>query len=311
MRLGEEIAVLDGLELGALPQGVLPHRNNVIDPNGGQYTGGNSYSPYVPMLPSSAGLAAVDMDLVQQMNVLSRRSFDPSDGGNRAGGSDYSPGLPLLPSSSGLSNLDAAGSGTSIRADIIDASEGGNYSGGSSYAEGLPLLPSSAGLAGMQFAEADLMVQAGALKARRNVIDPNEGQYTGGSSYSPFVPMLPSSSGLAGLDAVPDGTMLKILKTPSQKGAFAKAASKGQLDQRKQALSQHQVALNKIKRGWSAMSLAQRSEKQAALESILTTMRNLAQSIDRIRGVRYGMLQNAAQAPSGTSAAVASLMRRR
>jgi hypothetical protein len=265
--LGEEIAVLDGLSLapGTLPPIVT------IDPSGGaNYTGGSDYSPGFPLLPSSAGLAgmsAVDMDIVQQMNVLSRKSFDPSDGGNRAGGSDYSPGLPLLPSSSGLSGS------SSIRADVIDASDGGNYSGGSSFAPRLPLLPSSAGLADLSAAYADLVSRwGGVLPPRTNVVDPNGGNYTGGNAYSPFVPMLPSSSGLAGLDAVPDKVLTRRV-SPMHRENFVRGA--GQTTLMKVQQIHRQLSLN--------LSRMNPENKRIAQEK-LSILRDTIRRIQMIRG---------------------------
>jgi len=195
--LSAEIAVLDGLDdlygstMEMIPGGsytkqVMPFvqsRNNVIDASeGGNYSGGSSYAPGLPLLPSTVGLADLELDsYLQSTNtgVLPprRNVIDPSMGANYTGGSSYAPGVPLTVSSSGLADLDdlsaaaqmldpndgrigqqpAYGTeyskwlmpGVYTRQNVIDASEGANYSGGSSYAPGLPLLPSTIGLAGL------------------------------------------------------------------------------------------------------------------------------------------------------------------
>jgi hypothetical protein len=127
--LGEEIAVLDGLDgfdgLGAAdgrigrtpasgaeyasrPVHNFETRRNVLDASGGaNYSGGSSYAPRLPLLPSTVGLAGVggmaDADLVSYSkitNVLPPRKnvIDPSGGANYSGGSSYAPGVPLVTS---------------------------------------------------------------------------------------------------------------------------------------------------------------------------------------------------------------------
>jgi hypothetical protein len=119
--MGEEIAVLDGLDALVSPRdgriGRRPAtgaeyakrknynyetRNNVLDASeGANYSGGSSYAPRLPLMPSSIGLAAADEDLVrysQQTSVLppKRNVVDPSGGANYSGGSNYVPGMPLV-----------------------------------------------------------------------------------------------------------------------------------------------------------------------------------------------------------------------
>lgn len=53
---------------------VLPPRKGVIDPGGGAlYSGGSSYTPSIPLLPSSAGLA--ELNAVDMMDRVSDKAF--------------------------------------------------------------------------------------------------------------------------------------------------------------------------------------------------------------------------------------------
>jgi hypothetical protein len=116
--LGEEIAVLDGLDGFASADGRIGRRpatgaeyalrkrhnyetrRNVIDPSeGANYSGGSDYAPGLPLGPSSWGLA--DSDLVNYSKVTNvlppkRKVIDPSGGANYTGGSNYGPGMPLV-----------------------------------------------------------------------------------------------------------------------------------------------------------------------------------------------------------------------
>lgn len=205
-QLSAEIAVLDGLDdlygssididpndgrIGQAPatgteynKRLMPFvygRSHVLDASeGANMSGGSSYAPGLPLLPSTVGLADAEFEAyAQSTNVLPERKnvIDPSMGANYTGGSSYAAGIPLTVSSSGLAELDdlaaAAKSldpndgrigqepayGTEYsrwlmphvyaRGGVVDASEGANYSGGSSYAPGLPLMPSTVGLAGL------------------------------------------------------------------------------------------------------------------------------------------------------------------
>jgi hypothetical protein len=107
--LGDEIAVLDGLDgFGMTPSGpnagrsspsryVSPFasvRRNVVDPSeGGNYGGGSSWTPGMPVMPSAVGLADAELQsiasgvLPPRMNVI-----DPSSGGNYGGGSSWTRG---------------------------------------------------------------------------------------------------------------------------------------------------------------------------------------------------------------------------
>ncbi len=140
---------------------------NVLDASaGGNYSGGSSHAPGLPLLPSNAGLA--DMDLVNYYTT--QNVLDPSAGANYSGGSSWTGGMPLTPSNAGLAGCAGCYDGVAMgdidkmygstmelenipshysTKNVIDASGGANYSGGSSHAPGLPLLPSNAGLAGL------------------------------------------------------------------------------------------------------------------------------------------------------------------
>lgn len=97
-------------------------RRNVIDPSAGaNYGGGSSFSPGMPLVTSTIGLAdmepgmdpGLDADLVNYMNATNpalpnvsyrKNVIDPSDG-MYSGGSSFAPGMPLLVSSAGLAEL--------------------------------------------------------------------------------------------------------------------------------------------------------------------------------------------------------------
>lgn len=122
--LGDEIAVLDGLDLGGLDMAPVDGRigqrpatgaeyarraahnielrRKVIDPSeGANYGGGSSYAPRLPLMPSSVGLADADLvDYARVVNVLPPRKgvIDPGGGALYSGGSNYAPGMPLVTS---------------------------------------------------------------------------------------------------------------------------------------------------------------------------------------------------------------------
>lgn len=178
--LREQIAVLDGL--GDIPS-VLPPRVNVIDPSGGvNYGGGSSYPGYgFPLLPSNAGLAALD-DL--SAAAAQAYSTSASSGGNYSGGSTYPDvPFPLLSSTIGLAGLPNKNVYASY-------SGGANYSGGSNYPDNTPtpVWAQASGLADLQAAAA--MVYGSASGGAN---------YSGGSTYPdvPF-PLTSNNAGLAG-----------------------------------------------------------------------------------------------------------------
>jgi hypothetical protein len=234
--LGEQIAVLDGL--GALDPSdgrlgqqrarvaqyarqVRPNvlrRRHVLDASeGGNYSGGSSYAPGLPLLPSSVGLAGLrGLRAIPGVLPTRRHVIDYSGGAQYSGGSSYAPGLPLLPSSAGLAaTLIEGGYGRAgLGAPLIQGGYGraGLGQTGSAADEDLAAaaeivevakrLDPSDGRIGQRRAQVDeygRRVMPGVL-ARSNVIDPSEGaNYSGGSDYAPGMPLMPSSIGLAGL----------------------------------------------------------------------------------------------------------------
>lgn len=122
----EMIAVLDGINPSAS--------------SGGNYSGGSSWAPNFPLMPSSEGLAGYLDAFEGGAYDIARVNPSASSGGNYSGGSSWAPNFPTMPSSEGLANYEI----TSVNP---SASGGANYSGGSSWAPGFPLMPSSEGLA--------------------------------------------------------------------------------------------------------------------------------------------------------------------
>ena len=207
--LADQIAVLDGFDLSSISVGSgMTSRVNVVAPADGQnYSGGSTFAPGMPLLPSNAGLADADADLTNYLNqggVLPAQSgvIDASGGANYSGGSSFAPGLPLLPSSAGLAGCASCGTDNDLmgfvaRQNVVAPADGQNYTGGSTFAPGMPLLPSNSGLA-----------EIPGVTVRMDVVTPADGQnYSGGSSFAPGMPLLPSNSGLAGLDAVKDARL--------------------------------------------------------------------------------------------------------
>jgi len=219
MPFGDEIAVLDGLDLGghtmsmsiedgrigrepaSVSQYARPAshnyqtRRNVIDAGeGALYQGGSSYAPGLPLMPSSVGLA--DADLISYSRVTNvlpprRNVINLSQGANYSGGSNYSAGMPLVTSGdAGLADpyetySDFAG----VPLGALDAAFGSSIS-------------IEDGRIGRQPAAVDQYARSAShnYQTRRNVIDAGEGAlYQGGSSYAPGLPLMPSSIGLAGL----------------------------------------------------------------------------------------------------------------
>jgi hypothetical protein len=180
MRLGEEIAVLDGLD-GAIPD--YYDAGAQFDPTAGQnLTGGSAWDPRLPLTPSNAGLAGADLppadaDLMGAAAVLERgkgfhraipgsynagRVFDPTSGQNYKGGSSWDPDMPLTPPVSGLAQVPDLDLAQVYSANLnrlkgipnyynvpnqFDITAGANLTGGSTWDPRLPLTPSNAGLA--------------------------------------------------------------------------------------------------------------------------------------------------------------------
>jgi hypothetical protein len=272
--LGDEIAVLDGLDEHFIPAAYS--MQNVLDASAGaNYSGGSSFAPGLPLLPSNAGLAGLDG--VNIPNAYSMQNvLDASAGGNYSGGSSFAPGLPLLPSNAGLASTDDdllsyyqdIQKGAYNAGQVIDASAGANYSGGSSFAPGLPLLPSNAGLAGTydgkpldqmdHYWGSTMGVDQNAYDVQ-GVLDASGGaNYSGGSSYAPGLPLLPSNAGLAGLDAVSDrGLTLRI--SPARRNRFLQIAGKKAL----QATKANFARLKQIAQ--KPMTPAQKQQVQKAM----------------------------------------------
>ena len=234
--LGEQIAVLDGLSAmdpndGRIGQTrarvtqyatpIMPgvtSRRNVIDASGGaNYSGGSSYAPMLPLLPSTVGLAG--MGAIPNVLPTRHNVIDYSGGANYSGGSDWVPGLPLLPSSAGLADsfirggYGRAGLGAAFiqggygRAGLGQTASAADedLAGAMEAVETAKAFSPADGRIGQQRAQVDEYgrpIMPGVL-ARSNVLDASEGaNYSGGSSYAAGLPLLPSSVGLAGLGAM-------------------------------------------------------------------------------------------------------------
>lgn len=238
MSLGEQIAVLDGLDAfdptdGRIGQmraqvdeygspvmpGVLMRRNVLDASEGANYSGGSSYAPRLPLLPSSVGLAGFGN--IPNVLPMRRNVIDPSGGANYTGGSDWVPGLPLIASSAGLAaDFIAGGYG---RAGLGAAFIAGGYgraglgqtasaadedlAGAAEAVATARALNPEDGRIGQTRAQVDEYgnpIMPGVLQ-RSNVLDPSEGaNYAGGSSYAAGLPLMPSSVGLAGLEDYDD-----------------------------------------------------------------------------------------------------------
>jgi hypothetical protein len=284
--LGEEIAVLDGLELGGLD-----------------------------ISPAQSEAASV-----QASNVRIRKNvIDASSGANYSGGSSFpdSGRIPLMPSTVGLADADLLAYQKTVsvlppRRNVIDPSMGANYGGGSSFPDsgGTPLLPSNAGLAGcvggcyagVPLGELDayfgtsLSVQGREnVRIRKNVIDASSGaNYSGGSSFpdSGRIPLMPSTVGLAGLNAVDvtdeanDEMLLAGLGFVSTNPLRFKRSRFVQAFRQKagrKRLKRLKGAAQKIQKAYRGMSPAQR---QAAIRKLSM----LGSELARIRAMRRSLL---------------------
>ncbi len=279
--LGEQVAVLDGLDEGSstidydMSDNFAAAPRNVSASGGANYGGGSNYSKGLPLLPSGVGLAGANVSA--------------SGGANYSGGSNYSKGLPILPSGIGLAGALPA------RRNVIDPSGGGNYTGGSSWTGGLPLTPSNAGLAGlgqvMAGADGDL---AGAFASiedarqiapnvllRRNVVDPSGGaNYSGGSSWTGGMPLLPSNAGLAGLDAMSDNVLATAAAKLRARGAIVNTVMlKNQAGQA--ALKRLKTRVAGAMRSWAKMTPAQKTQAKGdmlALNKVRLARANLVKA---------------------------------
>lgn len=236
--LGEQIAVLDGLDAmdptdGRIGQRraavtqygnpLLPNvltRRNVLDASeGANYSGGSTYYPGGPLLPSSVGLAG--LGVIPSVLPTRHNVIDYSGGAQFSGGSSWTPGLPLTPSSAGLAGdlIDGGYGRDGLGTAYINGGYGraGLGSTGAAADEDLAGAAEAVAVARSinpedgrigqhrpQVDEYGNYVMPGVL-ARSNVLDASEGaNYSGGSSYAPGLPLMPSSVGLAGLDAYDD-----------------------------------------------------------------------------------------------------------
>jgi hypothetical protein len=201
MSLGEQIAVLDGLDAldptdGRLGQrraavtqyakpvmpGVLARRG-VIDASGGaNYSGGSSYAQGLPLMPSSVGLAGLDAsDLIQ-------------GGYGRAG-----LGAAMIEGGYGRAGLGMTAS--HVDEDLAGAAEAMEVGRNAANSNGVN--DGRIGQVRGRVDEYGRQVAPGVLE-RSNVLDASEGaNYSGGSAYAPGLPLMPSSVGLAGFGNIP------------------------------------------------------------------------------------------------------------
>lgn len=350
-QIGDEIAVLDGLDLGGLdmsPQdgriGRRPAsgaeyarrvahnfetRRDVIDPSeGANYSGGSSYAPRLPLMPSSVGLA--DADLIEYSRVVNvlpprRNVVDPSGGANYSGGSSYAPRMPLLVSGDpGLADARATIQGGygypgfgDARGPLMDEGYGraglGRYEKYSDF-DGVPLAALDAffgstisiedGRIGRRPAAVDQYAKAAShnFQTRRDVIDASEGaNYSGGSSYAPRLPLMPSSVGLAELDSMDElDAMTDRFFMPRlsqiQRKAFKRAAGASRIKVLK-------GKARKIRRAYAQMSPARQAQARMRLARI-------GQALGRTRAIRRKIMGMRAARPA-VAAAAAQMMRPR
>ena len=308
-RLGEQIAVLDGLNGFEDGSSTIDYDTSESDGRIGQMRADAAqYAQVTARGP--AGIIAT-----RRRNVI-----DASGGANYSGGSSYAPRLPLLPSSVGLAGIPSV---LPTKRGVIDYSGGANYSGGSSWTSRLPLTPSNAGLAGslisggygreglgdegygraglgspMRGADSDLCgafasIELGRLGAmdpndgrigqnpaavdqyarmiapnvlvKQNVIDPSGGaNYTGGSTYAPGMPLIVSNAGLAGLDAMPNKVLRKAIAKLRRAGVRMDAAAMEKSFGVKplEALKRHAMGIQRV---WGRLNVDQKSQAMQAL----------------------------------------------
>ncbi len=252
--LGEQVAVLDGLDEGSstidydrsdnFAAGPSRRPRSVSASGGANFSGGSNYSKGLPLLPSGVGLAGASLP-------TRKGSIAASNGGNYTGGSSWTGGLPLTPSNAGLAGL------------------------------GQVMVGADGDLAGAFASIEDARQIAPNVMLRRNVVDPSGGaNYSGGSSWTGGMPLLPSNAGLAGLDAMPD----KLLATAAAK-LRARGAIVNTAVLKKQA---GQSALQKLKnrvagamRSWAKMTPAQKTQAKGdmlALNKVRLARANLVKA---------------------------------
>lgn len=297
--LGEQIAVLDGL--GALDpndgrigqrraavtqyaRAKMPgvtYRQNVLDASeGANHSGGSSYAPRLPLMPSSVGLAGFGN--IPRVLPTKRNVIDPSGGANYTGGSDWVPGLPLTVSSAGLA--DAFITGGYGRAGLGAAYIDGGYgraglgqtrsaadedlAGAAEAVATARALSPSDGRIGQQRAQVDEYgrpVMPGVL-ARSNVIDASDGaNYSGGSSYAKGLPLMPSSVGLAGLETYDDldGVADKMLRIPAAARKLVGRGAVKTLKNKMRSLNKKAASMNPRQRAMAVAKLRMAGQKLA------------------------------------------------
>lgn len=308
---GEQIAVLDGFEEGSSsidydtsemdgrigqaradamyrsevtargPAGITATRRmNVLDASAGaNYSGGSSFAPGLPLLPSTVGLAAIPSVLPPRFNVI-----NPSQGSNYSGGSSWTGGIPLVSSNSGLAaSLIRGGYGRDGLGRGLAANEGYGRAGlgqpmagadndlcGAFASIELGRMDPNDGRLGQERARVDQYARriAPNVLVKTNVIDPSGGaNYSGGSSWTGGIPLISSNAGLAGLDAMGNRSLRTALAKIRRRGVNVNAdmtvatVGKGALDQ----LKTHAKQLQQV---WGRLSPMQKAQGRAILRAL-------------------------------------------
>ena len=316
---GEQIAVLDGFDEGSSsidydtsemdgrigqaradamyraevtargPAGITATRRmNVLDASAGaNYSGGSSFAPGLPLLPSTVGLAAIPSVLPPRFNVI-----DPSGGANYSGGSSWSGGIPLISSNSGLAaalirggygkdGLGRVRRGRGLRG--LAANEGYGRAG-----LGLPMAGADSDLCGA-FASVELgrmdpsdgrigqdrarvdqyaRLVAPNVLVKNNVIDPSGGaNYSGGSSWTGGIPLISSNSGLAGLDAMGNKMMRTAIAKLRRNGANINV-QRTEMTIGKSALDRLKAHAMRLQQVWGSLSPIQKAQGRAILRTL-------------------------------------------
>jgi hypothetical protein len=317
---GEQIAVLDGFEDGSSsidydtsemdgrigqaradaaqyaqvtargPAGITATRRmNVLDASAGaNYSGGSSFAPGLPLLPSTVGLAAIPSVLPPRMNVI-----DPSGGANYSGGSSWTGGIPLVSSNAGLAaTLISGGYGKDGLGRVrrgrgglrgLAANEGYGRAGlgqpmagadndlcGAFAAVELGRMDPSDGRIGQDRARVDQYARLVApnVLVKNNVIDPSGGaNYSGGSSWTGGIPLISSNAGLAGLDAMGNRALRTAIAKLRRSGmninavATERSIGKSMLDK----LKAHALRVQQV---WERLTPAQRYQGGQILRNL-------------------------------------------
>jgi hypothetical protein len=308
---GEQIAVLDGFEDGSSsidydtsemdgrigqaradaaqyarvtargPAGITAtSRMNVLDASAGaNYSGGSSFAPGLPLLPSTVGLAAIPGVLPERFNVI-----NPSQGANYSGGSSWTGGMPLVSSNSGLAaSLIRGGYGRDGLGRGLAANEGYGRAGlgqpmagadndlcGAFASIELGRMDPNDGRLGQERARVDQYARmiASNVLVKTNVIDPSGGaNYSGGSSWTGGIPLISSNAGLAGLDAMGNRSLrtaiAKIKRSGGRVNADTAVATVG-----KGALDQLKAHARQLQQVWGRLSPMQKAQGRAILRAL-------------------------------------------